>query len=166
MKILKYLHLNTHLLSCTSSLHVWQIAENWTSIKSHRLLNCRLTSHFSPACRNMTRTANQHADCWAISGQRQWSMIWTVFDFLNTLSWPSTGPRSPWHCDTAFVSAFVLLCCMSFDRQGTGIASLHVSWYVCQIHMGGLWSSCRVKLASEEESLRREKQAEREENKD
>lgn len=65
-----------------------------------------------------------------------------------------------------FVSVFVLLSCISFDSQGTMIASFHVSWYVCQIHMGGLWSSCRVKLASEEEGLRREKQAEGEENKD
>lgn len=50
-----------------------------------------------------------------------------------------------------------VLVCISLDSQDTMIASFHVSWYVCQIHMGGLWSSCRANLASEEESLGREK---------
>lgn len=31
------------------------------------------------------------------------------------------------------------------------IGFFHVSWYVCQTQTGGLWSSCRVKLAPEEE---------------
>lgn len=58
-----------------------------------------------------------------------------------------------------------VLVCISLDSQDTMIASFHVSWYVCQIHMGGLWSSCRVNLASEEESLGREKDWGKEENK-
>lgn len=37
------------------------------------------------------------------------------------------------------------------------IGFFHVSWYVCQIQMGGLWSSCRVKLAPEEEAERERK---------
>lgn len=45
------------------------------------------------------------------------------------------------------------------------IAFFHVSWYVCQIQMGGLWPSCRVKLASEEEGEGERKREGGEENK-
>lgn len=47
---------------------------------------------------------------------------------------------------------------LNYDSQDPMIVCFHVSWYVCQIQMGGLWSSYRLKLAPEKKGWGRKKE--------
>lgn len=126
-----------------------------TPIKSHRFLNIPITSHFFPS---MWAHVSKHwqdswSGHWLLSNRRSsiakfelnrvWFLKHVVMHrptFTVTLRWCSFCI-----CSFPHIPVFVI------QLSCTMIAFFHVSWYVCQIHMGELWSSCRVKLASEEE---------------